>query len=265
MTPHDSDTVRRLPKHLGIAACALAVVAVAPLRLPLSGSWEAPPDQAAAVTGDDEQAVREVAQLYLDGLLLSDTAMLRRAFWTGAQFQGVPGRMLEVIPVERWIESRANKRLEPREDHVHRVLSVDVSGDAASAKVELVWPSTRFVDYLSLLRMDGEWRIVNKIWHQEPSARALSGLDTRPLPAGAASRYTGAYRTERSAFDVVAEGNELLLRIGEEEHRLFYQGDHTFAPAFDPETRLRFLLRDGMPREIEIRQGGNVSTARRAQ
>lgn len=35
-------------------------------------------------------------------------------------------------------------------------------------KTELVWPTIRYVDYLSLLEIDGRWWIVNKIWHEEP-------------------------------------------------------------------------------------------------
>ena len=45
---------------------------------------------------------------------------------------------------------------------------VDVSGDAAIAKVRLVYPEVTFVDYMSLLKIDGEWKIVNKAFHAEP-------------------------------------------------------------------------------------------------
>ena len=35
---------------------------------------------------------------------------------------------------------------------------VDVTGDAAVAKVVLDYPSARFTDYMSLLKIGGEWR-----------------------------------------------------------------------------------------------------------
>ena len=35
---------------------------------------------------------------------------------------------------------------------------------AASMKVEEDYPGSVYVDYLSLLKFDGEWRIVNKIY-----------------------------------------------------------------------------------------------------
>jgi hypothetical protein len=33
-------------------------------------------------------------------------------------------------------------------------------------KVELRYPDVAFVDYLSLLKIDGRWQIVNKIFHR---------------------------------------------------------------------------------------------------
>ena len=35
------------------------------------------------------------------------------------------------------------------------------------AKVVLDYPSVKFTDYLSLVKADGEWRIVNKIFNVE--------------------------------------------------------------------------------------------------
>jgi hypothetical protein len=43
-----------------------------------------------------------------------------------------------------------------------RVLLVDVTGDAAVAKVELDYPSGKLIDYFTLLRIGGEWKIVHK-------------------------------------------------------------------------------------------------------
>jgi hypothetical protein len=49
-----------------------------------------------------------------------------------------------------------------------RIVSVDVTGTAASAKVELDYPSAKLTDYMSLLKVGNEWRIVNKIFTAEP-------------------------------------------------------------------------------------------------
>ncbi len=45
-----------------------------------------------------------------------------------------------------------------------RIVFVDAEGDAGAGKVELDYPTVRFVDYFTLLRINGEWKIVNKIF-----------------------------------------------------------------------------------------------------
>ena len=45
---------------------------------------------------------------------------------------------------------------------------VDAEGDAGAGKVELDYPTVRYVDYFTLLRINGEWKIVNKIFARFP-------------------------------------------------------------------------------------------------
>ena len=44
-------------------------------------------------------------------------------------------------------------------------LSVDITEDAASTKVENEFAGMRFTDYLSLLKIEKDWKIVGKIYH----------------------------------------------------------------------------------------------------
>ena len=52
-----------------------------------------------------------------------------------------------------------------------RVVMVDVTGDTAIAKVELDYPDTKLTDYFSMLKIGGEWKIVNKIFHRQPKTK----------------------------------------------------------------------------------------------
>ena len=42
---------------------------------------------------------------------------------------------------------------------------IDISGDAASVKVTDEFAGMRFTDYLSLLKIESRWIIVNKLYH----------------------------------------------------------------------------------------------------
>lgn len=46
--------------------------------------------------------------------------------------------------------------------------SIDISGNAAVGKIVLDYPAGKFIDYMTLLKIDGEWKIVNKSFHFEP-------------------------------------------------------------------------------------------------
>jgi Putative lumazine-binding len=51
---------------------------------------------------------------------------------------------------------------------VRRVLMTDVTGDVAIAKVELDYPDSRFVDYFTLAKLGGEWKIIHKTFQRFP-------------------------------------------------------------------------------------------------
>ena len=53
---------------------------------------------------------------------------------------------------------------------VRKVLMTDVTGDVAIAKVELDYPDGRFVDYFTLAKLAGEWKIIHKTFQRFPKA-----------------------------------------------------------------------------------------------
>ena len=57
---------------------------------------------------------------------------------------------------------------------VRKVLMTDVTGDVAIAKVELDYPDGRFVDYFTLARLGGEWKIIHKTFQRFPNTPAAA-------------------------------------------------------------------------------------------
>jgi hypothetical protein len=76
---------------------------------------------------------------------------------------------LVVVPISEYISRVGSEQLRPGEvDSTERkVVSVDVVGDAAVAKLQLKRPNALLIDYMSLLKVDGRWLIVNKIFTRE--------------------------------------------------------------------------------------------------
>lgn len=59
----------------------------------------------------------------------------------------------------------------PADDEAQRkrtIEMIDVTGNAAIAKIRLDYPKVTFTDYFTLLKVEGEWKIMNKIFHNVP-------------------------------------------------------------------------------------------------
>jgi hypothetical protein len=116
---------------------------------------------------DAEGAIRATLQDYFDGLYRMDEAKLRSAFHPGASLFGHLRGTFTHSSLDQWI-GRISAQPVPAqtgEAFEGTVVSVDVTGDAALAKVSELYRGLRFTDYLSLILVDGRWAIVAKVYH----------------------------------------------------------------------------------------------------
>jgi len=144
----------------------LAVVPVAQ-----QGQPSAAPHTPAQLTRDAyaaaDSAVRAVVTRYLHGLKFNDTLAFKDAFWPNARLMFIKNDgTLGELTQPQWYKMFAGSvgKEEPGE---LAIASVDVSGTAASVKVTEIYPGnpgSTYLDYLNLLRIGNEWRIVNKIY-----------------------------------------------------------------------------------------------------
>lgn len=113
---------------------------------------------------DEEAALRRAVESYLHGLKFNDVESLKKAFWPEAKLFFVKGDgKLGQLTQSQWYEGFAASAGKEEQGDL-RITDVDITGNAASVKVEEDYPGSVYVDYLSLLKFDGEWRIVNKIY-----------------------------------------------------------------------------------------------------
>ena len=131
-------------------------------------------DAGAAASANGEcEAVAATVRLYFQGHATGDGNYHRQAFHPDARLFWVKGGALAQKTSGDFAAGATGK---PAADEARRerlIAAIDVAGDAAMAKVVLSYPEVHFVDYLSLLKIEGRWTIVNKIFHREdvgPSA-----------------------------------------------------------------------------------------------
>ena len=119
----------------------------------------------AADVVDDYDAICRVLQLCTEGEAKGDVAKLREAFHADARMFGSIAGTRYDVPIEELFELAES---EPADTGTYRsrVLSVQQTGDAAVAVVaeEGYWGSLSFIDYFQLARIDGDWKIVCKLF-----------------------------------------------------------------------------------------------------
>jgi Putative lumazine-binding len=127
--------------------------------------------KAAAASAVDEVAVRIPLEAYLRGHATGDSAAFRRAFFKEAKLLWVRDGQLATRTSDEYVAGASGR---PPADEAQRkrwIESVDIAGNAAFAKIVLDYPTTRFVDYMALLKVGGEWWIISKSFSAEPKAR----------------------------------------------------------------------------------------------
>jgi len=114
------------------------------------------------------EQVEQALGLYFDGLHHSDTARLRQVFHPEAHyFCATTGELLhwdmaQYFPVVDTRPSPASQG-HARTD---RILSIAFAGPVtAFARLECSIPPKHFTDLLTLVKLQGRWQIVSKVFH----------------------------------------------------------------------------------------------------
>lgn len=115
-----------------------------------------------AESAADLATVQAVVQGYLRGLHCADVAMLGELFDPHACLQ-TPGMRRSL---EEWLNVVATRPVPQQQGAVYasKILAIEVIKDQAMVKVECPLFEHCYVDFLGLLKEDGRWRIVNKMY-----------------------------------------------------------------------------------------------------
>jgi Putative lumazine-binding len=115
-----------------------------------------------------DAAARVPLELYLKGHATGNGDYWRQAFHENARIEGIRDGKLFSRTREEFAAAAPGKPADDEAQRKRRIVSVDVTDDAAFAKIELDYPKVRFTDYFTLLKVDGEWKIMSKVYHGQP-------------------------------------------------------------------------------------------------
>jgi len=113
---------------------------------------------------DDLQQIQSLMRTYVEGGRSGDNEVLRPLFHELATICGYVGPDLFAGPIQQFYDWHAEngpasglRAGEPR---------IDLEGSTASVRIELDdWTGHRFTDFFTLVRIDGRWQILSKVFH----------------------------------------------------------------------------------------------------
>ena len=110
-------------------------------------------------------AIAEVLQYYIDGARSGSGRAMRRAFHEGATIFGYVGGELVAGPIRLLFEW--NDENGPASELEVQIVSIDLVDTVATVRLEIDnWTGYRFTDLFTLLKVDGDWKIMNKVFHE---------------------------------------------------------------------------------------------------
>ena len=119
--------------------------------------------------------IAEALQSYFDGFYECDVAKLKQIFHDRCHlFSATDGSLADddMEAVYKRVASRT-PGAKTGEVRLDRILSIDMSGpEAALVKLQIAIGPKLFTDYLSLLKLDGRWKIISKTYTYVPREAA---------------------------------------------------------------------------------------------
>lgn len=112
-------------------------------------------------------AIARTVQQYIDGGKTGRTEEMKKAFHPDATIFGYIGADLFAGPIQGLFDW--NDQNGAATELEGRIASIDLVASVATVRLELDnWSGHRFTDFFTLLKVDGEWKIMNKVFHLHP-------------------------------------------------------------------------------------------------
>ncbi len=113
---------------------------------------------------NEHDAIATTIQHYIDGAKSGKGDDMKLAFHKDATIFGYTGRDLFAGPIQQLFDW--NDENGPATKLQARIASIDLIDTVATVRLELDnWTGSRFTDLFTLLNVDGEWKIMSKVFH----------------------------------------------------------------------------------------------------
>jgi hypothetical protein len=116
---------------------------------------------------DDVEQIGALMQTYIEAARSGSSDHMRPIFHDLATICGYVGPDLFAGPIGMFYEWHDENGAAP--DIRSGELNIDIEGTAATARIEIDnWTGHRFTDFFTLVKIDGQWQIMSKVFYLHP-------------------------------------------------------------------------------------------------
>ena len=136
----------------------------------------------------DDESIKSTIQSYIQGFTKGDTASLNKAFHANALLRNLnatSGR-LQDTPLKTFISKMPSGGVNAS----GKLLTYEYAGTSSVATVELQFADFKYIDLLSLLKINDQWKIVCRIYSRVDLNTNLQGSSVAAIttaPSGTAA------------------------------------------------------------------------------
>ena len=113
---------------------------------------------------NDYDAIVHTVQHYIDGARAGSGKVMKKAFHADAAIFGYGAEGLFAAPIQELFDRVDTTG--PAPDTRANIVAIDLCETVATVRLELdEWAGRRFTDMFTLLKVDGRWTIMNKVFH----------------------------------------------------------------------------------------------------
>ena len=137
----------------------------------LAASLLGPAANSDVPSGGDRAAIEAAIQHYFRAGDTGDPEELKLAFHPASIMYGNRNGAFVGVDQAEWQGRLQKERAEgkpPTPASWRKILSIDIEGDVASAKLQSDFPTFQFLDFVNLVKVNGTWKIVNKVYYRKP-------------------------------------------------------------------------------------------------
>jgi len=114
---------------------------------------------------EEKSRVAAAVAQYVLAAATADEAGLRSVFHPSASIVGNYQGAVEWLSLDAYVQEVRGANLPPNPNPEWTLTAITILADTAVAEIDDQFGSMRFSNFLSLLRIDGEWKIVAKLYH----------------------------------------------------------------------------------------------------